>query len=591
MLNLKRPAWLDSIGTSSGNNETGSNSPAIAKRAVFVVIFLSLLFSGLLVRLYHIQVTGHKKYLEQQKAQCYLKVAIQPKAGMIFSRNGKLLAISNLVYSVYADPQIVKDNPQTINTFCRTLGLPVQEIQTKINSLAEKEKHFIWIKRRISESEFKILKELNLAGVGFQEEYKRFYPNGSLACHILGYRGIDEQALDGVELSYDELLMGECGYRWVPRDARQKKISSLELISQTPRPGKNVYLTIDTTIQFIAEEELNRACEKWKPLSASTIVLDPRTGEVLGLANRPNFDPNYYNKYSDEARRNRIITDQYEPGSTAKPLTAAALLDNSLVGLNNKFFCENGIFKTGFRTIHDHHPYGQLTFTEIISQSSNIGMAKLGLLLGKEKMYTYIKRFGLGESTGLGLPGETSGLVTPYRQWDKFTITSVPMGHEVAVTTMQLAKAYLPFANGGYLLRPQVISKITGEEEIIKQNNTEIIRQIFSQRTAQQMKSILIDVVNNGTGSQAKIPNYQIAGKTGTTTKLNPDGTYSHQRFISLFVGFAPADNPRILVLAVVDEPKGAYYGGTVATPIVTEIITKTLKYWGIPGRIPVAQR
>ena len=567
----------------------------LKQRANLVVIVLSLIFAFLLFRLYRIQVSNHGKYVERQQSQFYLKQTIPPRAGMIFSRNGKLLAISNLVHSVHANPQVIKNKPAIIAALSRTLKLPAEKIQAKVDSFAARNKKFVWIKRRIPAEEYQPLKDMNLKGVGFREEYKRFYPNGSLACHVLGYRGLDEKALDGAELTCDQWLMGESGYRYVLRDARQKNISSLESLAKPPKPGKNVYLTIDTVIQFIVEKALDKAWEKWKPLSISAIVLDPRTGEVLALANRPNFDPNRYNKYSDSDRRNRAVTDQVEPGSTGKPFIAAAVVDRSLAKTTDKFFCENGTFNTGFRTIHDHHPFGELDLSNIVIQSSNIGMAKLGMLLGKEKMFYYIKKFGFGQATGLGLPGEVNGKITPYSRWDRFTITSVPMGHEIAVNSVQLAKAYAVFANGGFLLKPQLIAKVTepltrGQDKTIKKFDTELIRRVLKPETYQQMNDILIQVVNQGTGTRARIAGYQVAGKTGTTTKLNPDGTYSHTRFISLFAGYAPAEKPRVLALVMVNEPQGAYYGGTVSAPVVARIIEQTLTYWGMPKRITMAR-
>ncbi|MBA7530874.1 putative peptidoglycan D,D-transpeptidase PenA [subsurface metagenome] len=510
---------------------------------------------------------------------------------MIFDRNGELLAISKIVDSVYGTPDILKKHPESIKALAEVLEIPANKIQTRVTRAHQKGKKFIWIKRRITQTESRTLKKRKLKGIGFREEYKRFYPKGELACHLLGYRGVDEQALAGIELTNDEYLMGESGYAIVPRDARQRKLSSLELLQQPPlSPGHNVYLTIDEVIQHIAEEELDRACLKWWPKSATAIVMDPHTGEILALANRPAFDPNNFNTSPAEIRCNQAIAYAYEPGSTLKPFTAAAALDRKLVTIQDEFFCENGQFKIDNRTIHDHHPYAQLTFTQILSKSSNIGMVKVGLLLGRDAMYAYLREFGFGEKTGLGLAGETAGIITPYYQWTDYTTTSVPMGHEIAVSTLQLTRAYCAFANGGWLIKPGIIAKITdAANRPVKTFKSEAVRRVIRPKTAEQMKSILIDVVNNGTGQAARLPYYQIAGKTGTAQKIKPDGTYSHEKFRGMFAGFAPAKDPKIMVLVILDEPQGAYYGGTVAAPSVARIIQKTLKYLRVPKRFHMA--
>lgn len=552
-------------------------------RVNLIFLLIGVAFLLLLYRLYTIQVRDHLKYTSIQKSQTYLKVEKSPKLGMIFDRNGELLAVSHTVDSAYAVPSELNEDTQKITLISDVLKIPAPEIHAKIKGAVEQQKRFVWLKRRITPRESKRLNSFNIKGIGFRQEYKRFYPQGKLACHLIGFRGMDEKALAGIELICDNYLLGESSHYLTSRDARQKNLSS-ELLLQGSPPSQNVYLTIDVVIQFIVEKALDQAYQKWQAHRAMAVVLNPQTGEILALANCPAFNPHQYNEYPAKVWCNYAISDPFEPGSTFKPFIACALLDQQRVTLHDKFFCQNGHFKVGHRLIHDHQPMGWLTFKEILTKSSNIGMAKVGLQLGRKDMYDYVKRFDFGKVTGVGLPGESSGLMTPYEQWNHYTITSIPMGHEIAVTALQLAKAYCVFANGGYLLKPQVIQKITDVQgRVVKKFGTELIRRVIKPETERQMRLILTEVVNTGTGTRAKLVDYQVAGKTGTAQKLDASGKYSRKRFNGLFLGFAPAESPQILVLVMLDEPKGADYGGTVAAPVVAQIIDQTLKYLRVP--------
>lgn len=549
-------------------------------RVELTIVLIGLCFLFLIYRLFSIQVIEHHKYLALQEAQSYLKIEVPAPLGVIFDRNGELLAVSNTVDSLYAVPSLLKKEPALIIELAQILKLPPEEIQDKVNKAAAQKRHFIWLKRYLTDEESKNVAGYKSKSIGLRQEYKRFYPNDHLASHVLGFRGIDEQALAGLELGWDQYLKGTPGYYSTPRDARQKNLTSLDLMQSYPQPGNDIYLTIDLVLQFILEEELELACQKWKAQKAIGIMLNPQTGEILALANRPDFDPNRYQDYPPTTWRNYALSDIYEPGSVFKPFIASAALDEKIVSLSDRFFCENGTFKTGYRTIHDHQPYGWLAFTEILINSSNIGMSKIGIQLGPAKMYDYLKRFDFDKTPGSGLPGETSGLITPYTQWNDYTITSVPWGHEIGVSALQLAKSFAVFANNGYLLRPQIVFKITNPQGVpVKTSRTEVIRQPICSSTATKMRSVLTAVVNHGTGTSAQIPGYQVAGKTGTAQKLEGKHGYSHAKFVSYFIGFAPAANPHILVLVIIDEPQGAYYGGKVVAPVVGSIIQKSLTY------------
>lgn len=549
-------------------------------RVELTIVLIGLCFLFLIYRLFSIQVIEHHKYLALQETQSYLKIEVPAPLGVIFDRNGEILAVSNTVDSLYAVPSLLKKEPALIIELAQILKSPPEEIQDKVNKAAAQKRHFIWLKRYLTDEESKNVAGYKSKSIGLRQECKRFYPNDHLASHLLGFRGIDEQALAGLELGWDQYLKGTPGYYSTPRDARQKNLTSLDLMQSYPQPGNDIYLTIDLVLQFILEEELELACQKWKAQKAIGIMLNPQTGEILALANRPNFDPNRYQDYPPTTWRNYALSDIYEPGSAFKPFIASAALDEKIVSLSDRFFCENGHFKTGYRTIHDHKPYGWLAFTEILINSSNIGMSKIGIRLGPAKMYDYLKRFDFDKIPGSGLPGETSGLITPYTQWNDYTITSVPWGHEIGVSALQLAKSFAVFANNGYLLRPQIVFKITNPQGIpVKTSHTEVIRQPICSSTATKMRSVLTAVVNHGTGTSAQIPGCQVAGKTGTAQKLEGKHGYSHTKFVSYFIGFAPAENPHILVLVIIDEPQGAYYGGKVVAPVVGSIIQKSLTY------------
>lgn len=557
---------------------------------LFIIIGLAL--AGLIYRLFSIQIINHHKYLTQQQSQSHIKIELPAPPGQILDRNGTILAISNVVDSVYAIPGLLAQEPNLIKQLSAILKISTQNIQLKIEQAQAQKKHFIWLKRRLSPEESRKISLYKSDSIGLRQEYQRFYPNNQIASQLIGFRGMDEQALAGIELGWDSYLTGTPGYYLIPRDARQKNVASLDLLDNLPQPGNNIYLTIDLTIQSILERELAAALKKWKAKKVFGVVLNPQTGEIMALANHPTFDPNNYKKSPPSYWTNPLISDVFEPGSTFKPFIAAAALKAGVVSVNDRFFGENGAFKTGKRTIHDHKPYGWMTFTEVLTKSSNVCMSKIGLAMGKDRLHNTLKAFEFDKTPGSQLPGETSGLITNYKQWNDYTTTSVPWGHEIGVSALQLTKAFAVFANNGHLLRPQIIRKITTPQgKIIKKGQTELISRIFGSTTSLQMKKILTEVVNSGTGTSAQVNGYQVAGKTGTAQKLEGSNRYSHNKFMGLFIGFAPAEAPRLVVLIVVDEPKGAYYGGTVAAPSVGAIINKSLTYLKVPRRADVVVR
>ena len=558
------------------------------KRANIFFTGLAVIFAILVIRLGYIQIYQHSKYRAIQISQAYLKVDTAPENGMILDRNGKILALSRLVDSVYLVPKDLDNHPAEIKQLASLLGLNPSELAAKISKAVADGKLFLWVKRKIDDDTSKKVLALNIKGIGTKKEYKRFYPEGTLASHLIGYRGMDSQALDGMELYADNYLKGQAGYEFLNRDGRRRLFVS-DLPKKPSQPGQNVYLTIDINIQHIAEKNLKELAKKYKPNRAEALVMNPATGEILALAQLPAFDPADYQKYPEKVRHCNIFTDAYEPGSTFKPFVITAALEKGVCTTRDKFFCENGKYKMGKRTITDHKPYGWLTLPEVVMQSSNVGMTKIGSKTSKESLYEMIKRFGFaGTRSGLDIPGEHPGLITSLNKWSSYTTGSVAMGYEVSVNSLQLIRAYAAFANGGYLVEPKLLKEVIDRDNknVYKNEITPLTNQIISPELSKQVSTILRGVVLSGTGTSANLKTYAVAGKTGTARKLDANGRYSTQKYRSLFVAFAPVENPEIIVLVLVDEPKGAYYASTVAAPTAGAIIDETLKYLKTPTRV-----
>lgn len=476
--------------------------------------------------------------------------------------------------------RLVKDRDDLSRQLAPFLAIPWSEVKSRITPT----RSFIWAKRRVSPSEADAVRKAALPGVEFRDEYKRFYPLDSIgAPQVVGIVGIDGVGLGGVERAWDRWLAGKPGSRKVLRDARQKPIPSLGEVETPALPGCDVTTAMDPTIQFLAEQEMDDVVRQWSPKAATCIVMDPRTGEVLALVCRPTFNPNYAGTFPAESQKNRAITDPCEPGSTFKGVVFSGALQERLLSLTESMDCEGGSYTLPWgRTIHDHHPYGLLSMIEVITKSSNIGMAKIGMRLGATRLYRYVTGFGFGSPTGIGLPGESGGTLRLLRAWTPDSTPSIAFGHEVSVTPMQLATAYCAIANGGWLLKPQIVLRVTDDRGgIVEESQTKVVRQVIAERTASSVQEVLTQVVEKGTGTRAKVKGYSVAGKTGTAQKLLPDGHYSHEKYVSSFLAFAPAHEARVLVLISVDEPRGEgiLYGGTVAAPHVGALLGKVLRH------------
>jgi len=566
-------------------------------RANILCICIFVIFSALLYQLIRIQIFDHKKYSSLAFSQQCKKQDIPTRRGFVFDRRGVKLAESIQVGSVFADPLLITEKKKTSKILSDVLDLN----NTKVTNLLNKKKRFVWIKRRISDEQEEALRLLHLKGIGLKQEYRRVYPYDKLCSQVLGFTDIDGNGLGGIESSLNQVISGSNGSRVVEKDGRQRQFSTLKEETVSARYGDSVFLTIDCNIQSIVEEELESACLKWDPNSAIAIAMDPSTGEVLAMANYPTFNPNFVQDSTLEQRRNRAITDCFEPGSLIKPLIVSGALESGLVEDDEMIFCYNGAYKVngGRRVIRDTHSYGNLSVSDIVVHSSNIGMAQLGQRMKSHRLHRYLKDFAFGERTGIQLPGEVKGIVRPLNLWSVDSEISVSFGYETAVTPIQLVTAFCSIANGGTLLKPRIVSKITdysGKRVKKKYETPERIRRVVSPETARDVMSpILENVVKEGTGKRAMLFTHRVAGKTGTAKKLQRVGNkmkYSN-KYIGSFVGFAPAEEPRICVLVSLNEPKnGSYYGGTVAAPAVGNIIERTLGYMEVgPQFVQMAQR
>jgi cell division protein FtsI/penicillin-binding protein 2 len=415
--------------------------------------------------------------------------------------------------------------------------------------------------------------------LGFLRESKRSYPNAYLASQIIGFAGVDNTGLEGIELYLDKYLKGTPGWAIFLRDARQKKLDIWEKMV-LPRDGDDIVLTIDQVIQYIAERELDKAFKTYHAKGASIIVMDPHTGKILALASRPTYDLNEHGNVSKDQTRDRAICDLFEPGSVFKIVTASAALEEKKVSEEDRFFCENGSYRVANHILHDHVPHGWLTFREVIEESSNIGTTKVAQILGPNIVYKYIRLFGFGSKLGIDLPGEISGMTKEPRFWSKTSIGAIPIGQEVGVTALQLASAMSVIANGGQLMKPYVIDEIRDKQgKVIKRTSPVLIRKVISLDTSARMIKMLTGAVEEGTGKMAKVPGFTSAGKTGTAQKLEANGTYSHNKFVASFVGFAPAEDPLVTIVVSVDEPHPYYFGGVVAAPVFSNVASDVIRY------------
>lgn len=556
-------------------------------RLRFLVLLggLSVAFCGVVVQAYRIQIY-HGERLRQQIQRIYQReITVLPARGSIYDRNGEDLAISIPVDSIYARPARIEDAVGTATKLAPVLDLDRDTILKRLRQ----ESPFVWLKRQVVPTVSARVRALGLPGVGVVRETRRFYPNLELAGHLLGFVGVDGQGLDGIEYQYDRLLRGETNRMVVDQDALGRPLASAEGLVVARKDGHNLVLTIHKEIQHATEQRLQEAVEANKARGGMAVVMDPKTGEILALANVPRFNPNTYQQYPKEVLRNRCVMDGYEPGSAFKPILVAAALEEKLWRPTDALYCENGSYRVHDKVIHDVHHYGTLTLAGIIQKSSNIGAAKIGLSMGAERLYPYIRNFGFGRAIGADIPGEASGFVRAPK-WAPIELANISFGQGISVTALQLTNAFSALANGGRLMRPFVVREILDAQgNTVERRAPQELGAVISPETARQVTQMLVSVVSpEGTGSQAAIEGFRVAGKTGTAQK--PDvrhGGYLKGKYMASFVGFVPAQDPRLCVLVVLDEPQGMIYGGQVAAPVFREIVRDSL---GILGVYPEEQ-
>jgi cell division protein FtsI (penicillin-binding protein 3) len=542
-----------------------------------------LLFFGVaLWRAYDLQIVNGKRLKSLGERQAQGELSLLPVRGDIYSRNQEPLALTIDVDSVYAHPQKIGHKKELAREVAPVLGLGSRALLKQL----EAGNRFVWLKRHVTPHEKKRLLNLDLSAVHFTKENKRFYPNREIAAHVVGFAGLDCQGLEGIELHYDAALAGTPGFPAGQRDGRGRLIplSGVEWLRSTK--GHSLILTIDEAIQYHVEEGLRKTVMAWKAKGGQAIVMVPRTGEVLALAAYPTFNPNEFGKYDPSAMRNRAITDCFEPGSTFKAFVAAAALEEGVATPGDLIFCENGSYQYGGKVIRDDvHEYGWLTFKQVIQYSSNIGASKIGQTLGKDSLYKYIRKFGFGERTGIDFPGEAQGLVRLPYGWSKIDGAAICFGQGVLVSPIQLAAAFSAIANGGLLMKPHLVKRIVNDDgAVIREFQPEVRRQVLSKSTAATVTSILQEVTQEGgTGVEARLSGFSVAGKTGTAQKVDPfTGRYSSKHSVASFVGFLPAENPQLTILAIIDEPRGISYGGVVAAPLFRQIASQCVHSLGI---------
>lgn len=543
---------------------------------LLLIIFLAILFQISQLSLFH-----HAAFVNLAKKQHRLVVDIPALRGAILDRKGHAFATSLKTPSIYAVPRLIPEKEK--DTLAGKLSDILSVSHPRVRELLGRDKSFVWIKRRVSSEEAKKIEAFKTSALGIDYEYKRFYPDGQLLANVLGFTNVDTQGIEGIERTLNEELAGKPGKRYTRRDALGREIKAFEERMIPALDGHRVVLTVDRYLQYITERALERSYRQYHAKGAAAILMNPRTGEILAMASRPTFDPNSPGDYPFENYRNRTITDMFEPGSVFKIVTATGLLSERKVTMTEKMFCENGEWQYGRKALHDVHPYGLLSFPEVIIKSSNIGTAKLASRLGNEGLYRYVKLFGFGERAGIDLEGEAPGFIRKPGEWSKTSPVAIPIGQEVMVTALQLVRAISFIANGGTLVKPHVIERVEDVHGVTLRKQTPEQEYVgLEPPIVEVLKETLWRATEQGTGKSARVKGVPVAGKTGTAQKVLPSGKgYSHSSFMGSFIGFAPADHPLLAMVVVLDDPRGAYYGGTVAAPVFAEVMEPALIHVG----------
>ena len=570
------------------SRQSESQPDVSIRRTLFVAAFVAFWMLGISARLVYLQVSKHDKLVARAHQQQQDAIETSPTRGPVLDRQERELARTIDTTSVFVAPdEFNKDETRameeigcTANALSSVLSLDQRTLVNQILEARESGRRFLWIARRIPPDQAQTLETMDLAAVHTRKEPKRFYPNGSLAANVLGFVGLDGNGLAGIEQVYNEKIIGEPGKIFIEKDSRGKAYESTEVPG---RPGQTVILTIDQSIQYQAEAALTAAIEQSGAKAGTAIVLDPHTGDILALANAPTFDPNDVGAAPPAARSLWALQNIYEPGSTFKVVAFSAAIEKGLAKPDDLIDCQMGSITVAKRLIHDHHPFGVLTVADALAKSSNVAAIKLGLRVGDPTMFEYITRFGFGSRTGIELPGETAGLVRPLSRWQPSSIGSVAIGQEVGVTPLQMAAAFGALANDGVRIAPHLIREIRNTAGGPSYRPNPEQHRVISRETATALRGMLEGVTLNGTAKKAQLDGYTAAGKTGTAQKIDPKTrTYSSTKFVASFVGFAPVNNPAVVIIVVIDEPGGAYHGGDVAAPVFRQIAEQILPEMGV---------
>ncbi len=556
-----------------------NNGPSRARRYVMLILLLCG-FGGILFRLVSLQVLQAAELTARADRQHQKSVTFEGARGTVTDRHGKVLAMNVEVPSVFGIPTALDSPSTTARHLSPVLHVSRNELEKKLRQ----DRSFVWLARKVEPEQGQRLEQLSLDGIGVVMEGRRFYPKGPLLAHVLGFAGMDGAGLEGLERRYESQLHGEKRVTILQRDALGRTVFPKGLAQKMPAPGHALTLTVDEVIQYIAEKELEETVTQTHAKGGTVIVMEPQTGAILAMAVSPRFDPNAVASLTPDRWRNRALTDTYEPGSTMKVVVAAAALEEKVMMPGTMLFGENGKMVVANTTIHDHEKMGWITFSQMVQKSSNIGAAKTGMALGEARLYRYLQAFGFGQRTELDLPGEVSGLLKAPKDWGRRSLASISMGQEIGVTPIQMVTAVSAIANNGVLMKPYVVSEVRDQKGLLlKDVLPQVKRRVVSPETARTLTTILEGVVTNGTGTKAAIPGFRVAGKTGTAQKVDPrTGTYSNTQFIVSFLGFVPADAPRLAMIVVIDEPQGEAWGGTIAAPVFRRVGEQVLNYLGV---------
>jgi len=559
----------------------------LARNSRLYLLAATLVFwcMAICARLVYLQVFCYGSFVKQAEHQQQRAIPLAAKRGIIYDRAGRELAMSVLVDSAFAVPTEVKDLPTAISLISRITGEDAHVVLADCRA----HKTFCWVARKADDETIERIKSLNLQGIHFQKEPKRFYPARELAAQVLGSVGMDDSGQSGIEHEFNEQLSGRPGKMFISVDARRQWFSDVET---QPEPGENIVLTIDKNIQYIAEKELDQAMQDTKAIAGTVIVENPHTGEILALANRPTFNPNLRKQITPAALTDRAVSDIYEPGSAFKMVTISAALDEKVTNPNEIFDCQMGSIVYNGMRIRDAEPHGLLPVWGVLAESSNVGAIKIALRLGEERFYKYIRAYGFGQQTGIELPGETRGITRPPSRWSKVSIAAIAMGQEIGISPIQLAGLVSTFANDGVWIAPRIVAGTVppsgGLQTVAFRPGPS--HRVISPFTAAEMRSMMQKVVLVGTGRKANLQGYSAAGKTGTAQKVDPaTGAYSRTKYVGSFAGFAPVNNPQIVVAVILDSAVGLHQGGQVSAPVFRRVTQQVLEYLHVPHDLPLA--